>query len=223
MSSNAGEPASLPAAGRGFGLNDSPELTRERLRSRRFFNLVAPAFAVIDRHLLPAYRDLLKELELPPEWSVLDLASGTGTLAQAFSERGHSLSGIDFAVRLLRKAEKRVPEAHFRLMDLANLGRFADSSFDLVSMAYLLHGVPVEFRNFILSEARRIAIHQILIFDYPAPGPWYVRLIERIEGPHYPDFVSRPFPEQAAEAGLKILSQGLSSGNGGWWLACAKG
>ena len=200
---------------------DSPEFQRERRRSKFFFNLVSPAFAVIDRNLLPAYRESLEKIDLPPEWSVLDLATGTGSLALALSERGHRLTGIDFAGRLLRKAGKRLPEADLREMDLVDLPEIEDGSFDIVTMAYLLHGIPEDFRLFILKQAVRIAGKRVLIFDYPGPGPWYVRLIEAVEGPHYRGFVSRDLRSWLRSNGLEVLRRGVASGHGGWWLLAA--
>ncbi len=190
----------------------------ERRRTRRFFNLVAPAFHVIDRNLLPAYREVLEQLELPPGDTVLDLATGTGTLALAFAERGHSVTGIDFAERLLKKARRRLPGADLRSMDLAGLPSLPDGSWDGTAMAYLLHGLSPAFRRFVLCEAARLARRWVLVFDYPAPGPLLVRIIEWIEGPHYPGFVARPFEEHAAEAGLEVVRHGVTSRHGGWWL-----
>jgi len=192
--------------------------TLERRRTRRFFNRVAPAFRLIDRHLLPTYREVLAELNVPPEDTVLDLATGTGTLALAFAERSHRVTGIDFAERLLARARRRLPDADLRHMDLAELPSLPGGSWDGVAMAYLLHGVPPSFRRFVLCQAARLSRRWILVFDYPGPGPFYVRVIERIEGPHYPGFVARPFTEHATEAGLTVLRHGATSRHGGWWL-----
>lgn len=197
---------------------DSPNFARERRRSRLFFNLVAPAFALIDRNLQPAYRESLEKLALPNEWSVLDLATGTGSLAMILADRGHRITGIDFAPKLLRKARKRLPNSQLREMDLVNLPDISDESFDLVTMAYLLHGVPEDFRRFLLDEARRIARHRVLVFDYPGPGPWHVRLIEKIEGPHYREFVSRDFRNWARGVGFHLLRRGVAGKHGAWWL-----
>ena len=189
----------------------------------RFFNLVSPAFAFIDRNLLPAYRESLMKLDLPSEWSVLDLATGTGSLALALAERGHHITGIDFAGRLLSKARKRLPAADLREMDLVNLPEIPANSFDLVTMAYLLHGIPEEFRIFILRQAIRIAAQRVLIFDYPGPGPWYIRLIEAVEGPYYRSFVNRDTRAWLREKGFELLKRGTASGHGGWWLLSPAG
>lgn len=190
----------------------------ERRRTRLFFNLVAPAFHFIDRRLLPEYEDVLDELSLDPVWTALDMATGTGTLAAALAARGHQVAGFDFAGRLLRRARHRVPGGQFELMDLADVSQVPDGSYDLVAMGYLLHGLGPEMRRFTLCHARRIARHAVLVFDYGRPGPWIVRLVEWVEGPHYASFIERPFREIAAEAHLEVVQSGPTSDVGGFWL-----
>lgn len=207
-----------PCQGEDRAALDGPEAVRERRRTRRFFNLVAPAFHFVDRRLLPEYRAALAELELDPGLTVLDLGTGTGTLARAFAERSHTVAGMDFARGLLRRARRRLPEAHLLEMDLAELPRLPDGGYDVVTMAYLLHGLPPDLRRFTLCEAGRVARRFVLVFDYAIPVPWYVRVIEWIEGPHYPSFAARGFGEQAAGAGLEICRAGMTSGFGGYWL-----
>ena len=189
-----------------------------RRRTRRFFNLIAPAFHVIDRRLLPEYRQALETLSLDPGLSVLDLATGTGTLAAAFAERDHRVAGIDFAARLLRRARRRLPKADFRLMDLADLPQLPDDAYDVVTLAYVLHGMPPQMRRFALCQARRLARRYVLVFDYSGTGRWHVRLIEWIEGPHYPSFVDRPLADLAAEAGLIVERKERTSSTGACWL-----
>jgi len=190
----------------------------DRHRTRRFFNLVAPAFHLIDRRLLPEYRRVLATLDLEPSLSILDLATGTGTLAAAFAERGHRVAGIDFAARLLRRARRRLPGADLRLMDLADLPQLPDDAYDIVALAYVLHGMPPQMRRFALCQARRLARRHVLVFDYSGPGRWHVRLIEWIEGPHYPSFVDRPLADLAAEAGLIVEREERTSSVGACWL-----
>jgi SAM-dependent methyltransferase len=197
------------------------DLNGERRRTRIFFNLVAPAFRVVDRRLLPEYRRALAEVDLDPSSAVLDLGTGTGTLARAFVERGHPVTGVDFAERLLRRAARHVPAARLETMDLVNLPSLADDAFDIIAMGYLLHGLAPSMRRFVLCEAARIAASRVVVFDYARPGPLVVRLVEWVEGPHYSSFVSRPFVEHAREAGLHTIRSGATSDVGGWWL-CAR-
>jgi len=211
-----------PGGGGGTGTKGrwlhSHEARRERERTRRFFNLVAPAFHLIDRRLLPEYRAALAEIDLDPALSVLDMATGTGTLAAAFAERGHPVTGFDFAARLLRRARTRVPAARFDHMDLADLPTIPDGAYGVAAMAYLLHGLAPRMRLFVLREAARIATDSVLVFDYDRPGPWIVRAVERVEGPHYPSFVATPFADLAAAAGLAVLRSAPTSDYGGYWL-----
>ena len=53
----------------------------ERSRTRRFFNLVAVIYPLIEWNLTPAYRTALEKLDLDPDLNVMDLATGTGILA----------------------------------------------------------------------------------------------------------------------------------------------
>jgi len=176
----------------------------ERNRTRRLFDLALPLFPLVERWLLPQYRRALAAVDLPVPVKVLDIGTGTGALAQAFGEQGHQVTGIDFAERLIGRAKRRVPAARFEAMDLADLPRWPDLSFDLVSFGYVLHGLSPDLRLFVLRQADRIASRWVLICDYCCRGPWYVSLVERIEGPHYPAFVASPIEDLLAAAHLEV-------------------
>jgi ubiquinone/menaquinone biosynthesis C-methylase UbiE len=97
------------------------QFLEERRRTRRFFNRMSPLYPIVERHLFPEYRRALGRIGLPPELRVLDLATGTGLLAGAFSERGHAVLGLDFADKLLKRARRRFPRVDFRHFDLLHL------------------------------------------------------------------------------------------------------
>ncbi len=82
----------------------SNQFFEERRRTRRFFNRMSPLYPVVERHLFLEYLRALERIGLPPELCVLDLATGTGLLAGAFSECGHAVSGaalrIDWEARV---------------------------------------------------------------------------------------------------------------------------
>jgi SAM-dependent methyltransferase len=201
----------------------SPHARRtEHDKTRRFFNRVGFAFPLIERALLPGYRRSLEETGLDPSLSVLDFGAGTGILASAFAERGHTVKGLDFAVRLLRRARRLHPDIDFELFDLLDLGTLPADSWDLVSMGYLLHGLDREFRLQILRQAARIAKSHVVVFDYGEPGNRWVRLIEWIEGPHYPEFLADSREADFAAAGLTLLRHRPMANSGAMWL-CAPG
>jgi SAM-dependent methyltransferase len=60
----------------------------------------------------------------------LDAACGTGRQAAALAELGHDVVGVDASPAMLEKARARVPEADFRIGELAALP-FETDSFDL--------------------------------------------------------------------------------------------
>ncbi len=198
------------------------DLIKENKRTRLFFNLVSFVFPIIDYNLFPEYRRALRKLDFPPHLSVLDLASGTGILAGAFAERGHPVKGLDFAIRLQRRAKRRFPQINFELFDLMNLHTIEDASYDLVSMGYFLHGVHPAFRQEVLNHARRISKTGVIVFDYCCPGNWFVRFIEWLEGPYYPDFVSGNRQEDFARAGLSIEKELHLSDYGNCWFLTPK-
>jgi len=197
---------------------DSEVFLDERRRARRFFNRMSPLYPIVERHLFPQYRDALARLALPSELSLLDLATGTGLLAGAFAERGHTVVGLDFAEKLLSRASLRFPGADFRNLDLRHLDRIESGSYDLVSMGYFLHGLSPEFRRFILWEAARIARTYVLIFDYGCDGGWFIRFIEWIEGPNYPVFIAEDRERELGKAGLRIDREERMSDFGSYWL-----
>jgi SAM-dependent methyltransferase len=199
--------------------DDAAQTVEERRRTRRFFNRVALAFHIIDRRLGPEYRAALDVLSFPKDDTVLDIGTGTGTLAAAFAERGHRVTGIDFAERLLKKAQRRVPSGVFRSMDFVELESMKADSFDIVCLAYVLHGLSPGLRDLTLRHAVRLSRGGVLIFDYSGLGPWYVRLIEWVEGPHYPTFVGRAMEDHLEPYPVVIKQKGETSSVGGWWWA----
>jgi ubiquinone/menaquinone biosynthesis C-methylase UbiE len=194
-------------------------LAEERRRIRRLFNRAAGVLTVFDGHLRREYARALARVDLPSRLEVLDLGTGTGNLAAALAARSHRVTGLDFSERSLARARRSCPGVRLVLADLFELDAVRDRSFDLVSLAYVLHGLPVESRRTVLGHATRIARQAVLVLDYAGHGPWYVRLIEFFEGPHYPSFAAQPAEELFAAAGLAVVAHGVTSPTGGYWLA----
>lgn len=196
----------------------SEKFISERKRTRFFFNLAAALYPLIEFHLFPCYQETLGKLSLPSELNVLDVATGSGILAAAFSRRGHRVCGLDFSERLLKRARKRFRNIDFKIFDLINLAEIPASSYGIVSTGYLLHGLSEEFRETILKNIGRIAAEYVVIFDYGSRGGWFVRLIERVEGSNYLQFVSTSREIEFGRAGLKILKTCSTSAFGNVWL-----
>jgi len=196
----------------------SKEFIQERKRARFFFNLTSVIYPVIERHLFPRYEEALATLGLPPELTVLDVATGSGILAAAFARRGHEVSGLDFSERLLRRARKKFPQIDFKAFDLVDLPKIPARSYGIVSCGYFLHGLSAGFRATILKNIARIAGRYVVVFDYCCDGGWFVRLIERVEGPNYPQFIAASREAEFAAAGLTIERSFRTSSFGDAWL-----
>jgi len=190
----------------------------EREKTRRFFDRTGAAFLVIERVVVPEYRELLARLRLPHDLTVLDLGTGTGALALALAERGHPVVGFDFSEKLLRRARRLVPNATFEAHDITELDDVPDRSYDLVVMSYVLHGMSPALRTSVLRAAARIAKRQVLVIDYRRSGNALTRLIEWVEGPHYFEFVKTPFSETLHACGLTVSERTKTRTGGGAWL-----
>lgn len=190
----------------------------ERDQTRRFFNRTSLAFLVIERVVIPEYRELLARLRLPGHLNMLDLGTGTGALALALTERGHVVTGFDFSDRLLRRARRRVPGARFEVRDITQLDAIPERSYDVVVMGYVLHGMSPHLRSAVLHAAARIARHYVLVIDYRGPGNLLTRLIEWVEGPHYVEFVHNSLSDTLHTCGLTISQRTKTRTGGGAWL-----
>ena len=100
-----------------------------------------------------AIEGLLSAVQRGDTTRTLDVATGTGNLAQAAGRKGMRVVGIDFSTAMLAQAQKQYPDVDFCEGD-AEVLPFADNSFDAVVINFgLLHfGNPEQA----LGEAYRV-------------------------------------------------------------------
>jgi predicted TPR repeat methyltransferase len=197
------------------------QFAEERRRIKSIFNLASLIYPIIELSLIPQYRKALEQLNLPGHLSVLDFGTGTGILAAAFYDRGHSVRGIDFSTRLLKRARKKYPNIVFDQMDLFELDIGKIDKIDMVVMGYLLHGLSPELRKIILKKAADLASKYVIIFDHSDHMNWITKFIEYLEGSHYKEFITADHVKMFDEAGLKIIEEYNVSDYGYCWL-CGK-
>lgn len=87
-------------------------------------NFTPTALAVLEKLVLP---------RVPSNACILDLCCGTGQLAQALSERGYVVAGLDGSEEMLRFAKENAPAVQFILED-ARTFKLADTYDAVVSM-----------------------------------------------------------------------------------------
>jgi ubiquinone/menaquinone biosynthesis C-methylase UbiE len=95
---------------------------------------------------------------------VLDVGTGTGLFAEAFSTSIPAVTGIDTNAELLAVARSYVSEAPF-LQAPAEEIPFVDGSFDLVFLGHLLHETDNPLKA--LEEARRVARSRVAVLEWP--------------------------------------------------------
>ena len=126
-----------------------------------------------------------------PDDDVLDVACGTGDLAEAFADAGpRSVVGVDFTEPMLaiarHKAERRDADAvepayrHGDAMDL----EFPDASFDVVSIAFGIRNVTDPDRA--IAEFRRVLRPggRLVILEFSEPSNPLLRFGSRIYTRH---------------------------------------
>lgn len=96
--------------------------------------------------------------------SVLDVGTGTGLFAEAFSKRGIEVAGVDVNPEMLVAARRFVPKGDFR-EGTAEALPYPDGSFDLVFMGLVLHESDDPLKT--LKEALRNTRKRVGILEWP--------------------------------------------------------
>jgi demethylmenaquinone methyltransferase/2-methoxy-6-polyprenyl-1,4-benzoquinol methylase len=114
--------------------------------------------------------------ELTPESAVLDLCAGTGDLSLALARQGRpaSVVGTDFVPQMLEVAKRKgaaydgPAKLTFSVADAQDLP-FADSVFDVVTVAFGVRNLPDRAANF--SEVLRVLVPggRYLILEFSTP------------------------------------------------------
>ena len=122
--------------------------------------------------LMEVDRVVRLSLEAFPAKSVLDVGMGTAIFAEAFSNTGLSVAGIDANPEMVKASQDLIPNGQF-MTGLAEKIPFPDGSYDLVIMSHVLHETDQPVTA--LREARRVATLGVVILEWPYdednPGP----------------------------------------------------
>lgn len=96
--------------------------------------------------------------------SLLDIGTGTGVFAEAFSAYVPKITGLDLNEEALAKAKEFAPMAEFRQGKMEALP-FEDDSFDVVFFGFVLHETPERLKA--LQEGLRCAKKRVFVFELP--------------------------------------------------------
>ena len=161
-------------------------------RARFIFDLIAPMYGWIEKHQADKYRDAIsvidKEISIKGK-TVLDVGTGTGAWAQMFvGMQAKEVHAVDLSPKMLNEGKKKHPSISFKTGDAENLSELADNSFDIVTAAFLLHGVKKDRRRKILSEMNRISRKHIVINDFGSKTDLSVSILEFFERSDFRNF-----------------------------------
>lgn len=166
---------------------DPYELARAFDRVAPFFNLTRPLFAGAYRRAAEYTLAELKDTIDPPR--VLDIGTGTGTLAGVFARMGARVTGMDVSPGMLRQARKKYPQVKFIQAPAHSIEEMEDNSFEVVSAAFVIHEMPPDYRVNLLRQMKRVAREVVLIIDYVPNNNPLISLVESMEKSYYPEFL----------------------------------
>jgi len=139
-------------------LNVLPDAADKRAAVRSMFDRIAPRYDQMNRLLSAGLdqrwrRTALEAIAVGPADRVVDLACGTGDLAELARQRGAQVLGVDSAARMLQGARHRGIDAAWVQADVAALP-LSDGCADAVTCGFAL-------RNFsslgeVLREVARV-------------------------------------------------------------------
>lgn len=164
------------------------------------------------RHALTRFSHLLAAKPGDP---ILDIGCGTGAFVTALREWGYDASGVDAAPNMVHHANSA--GAPCAQGNAVNGLPYGNDSFDVVTMAYVAHGLERTKRLLLYREANRIAKRQVLIHDYLGDGGLVTHFLETLEGGTYYQFIQDPRGEM-----LGVFSDVAVTDVGGnaAWYAC---
>jgi len=187
-------------------------------------------------------RFLVSRVDVGPQATVLDVATGTGAVArELLAQNGCTVVGVDQSREMLAEARRRLPPAVKLMESSAEKLPFPDAAFDALTFTYLLR--YVDDPAAVLRELARVVRPggTLAGLEFAVPrGPWralwelYVRVglpaagrllspgwaeVGRFLGPSIRGFYEQ-YPEQTLlrlwrEAGIRdVQSRRLSLGGG---------
>ncbi len=96
--------------------------------------------------------------------TVLDIGTGTGVFAEAFSQRGKQVTGVDVNPEMLEVAGHYVSDGKFQPAPAEDLP-FSTDSFDLAFMGLVLHETDDLLKA--LHEAYRVTRLRLAVLEWP--------------------------------------------------------
>lgn len=162
----------------------------------KLFSRWAPIYDGFELILSGIRKKVVQEIN-PVSLNVLDVATGTGSLAIELGEVASNVIGIDLSSKMLAVAKRKVKQENldFQEMDASKMV-FGDNEFDMATISLGLHDMPLEIRTAVLSEVKRVLkpSGKLYVFEYDLPNnptiKWLApRLLNTFESKYYLGFI----------------------------------
>ena len=182
------------------------------LYTNRSFRRWAPFYDLIAMPLSHARGTVVELSEAKEGSKILDVCTGTGAQAFAFSKRGCETIGIDLSERMLKVARRKNKHKNvtLKVADATKIP-FEDGYFDISSISMALHDLPYELRHQVLDEMRRVS-RRIVVAEYNIPknkfSRWfYTHLVSIYESKYFSDFAKRDLKELLQQHGWRTTKE----------------
>jgi demethylmenaquinone methyltransferase/2-methoxy-6-polyprenyl-1,4-benzoquinol methylase len=143
---------------------------------------------------------------------VLDVATGTGSLAIELGKKAEKVVGIDLSDKMLAVAKRKskAENVTFLQMDASQM-KFEDGTFDIVTISLGLHDMPLEVRTDVLKESKRVLKPngKLFILEHCLPknkvfASISATLIDTFESRYFIPFLRSDFHTYLQSFGFKI-------------------
>jgi ubiquinone/menaquinone biosynthesis C-methylase UbiE len=146
-----------------------------------------------------AFRDLPEIIsEHVKGKTALDFGCGAGRSTRFLRKLGFTVTGVDIAQDMIRKAKEIDPEGDYRLVEDGNLGQFKEKAFALVLSAFTFDNIPTaqkKVKN--LQEIKRLLQANGKMLNLVSSPEIYVH--------EWASFTTKDFPENRdAKSGDRV-------------------
>lgn len=195
-------------------------------KDRSVFDLIAPIYGLFYTGQKKHYSEMLDalktDLDLSKYEKVLDVGCGTGALCAVLYQRGHDVTGIDPARKMLDVAVSKAENGGIRFMvgDVLKGLPFEEKSFDISIASYVAHGLKEEARRIMYVEMSRVSRELVIFYDYNENRSIFTDFVEWLEKGDYFNFIKQVRVELADNfQSVRVVDATI---RGAWYICTPK-
>lgn len=177
----------------------------------QLFSRWAPVYDAFEIVLGNIRRQVVQEIN-PTHATILDVATGTGSMAIALSATATKVVGIDLSSAMLHKARSKRGKGKlsFLQMDASSM-TFEDEAFDIVTISLGLHDMPPAIRTRVVQEVKRVLKKdgKLFILEHDLPENALLsfmgsRIMNLFESKYYLDFMQTDLDHYLKTFGFRV-------------------